>query len=853
MEAMPDSQQPLQRAPATPRLLDSSIPVAGLLQDLRYAVRLIRRQPGFAAVAILAMALGIGATTMLFSVAYGVLLKPLPWADADRLVRVTETRQGRTGRVLGTVSNATFLAWRDHRSTIEDFGGWLTQTATLTGVGDPVRVPIIPTTPSLFPILRVRPLIGRLFDEGEGGRDQPGLVILSYGLWQERFGGRPEIVGQLVQLDDKPYTIVGVMPREFAFPNREVRAWTAWSVPPVMAPNNTQVGVIFRAIGRLRDGATAAQAAAEATSRARGAPDMGFAASALFGAVGPIDVSVTPELQAITADVRPAILVMLAAVGLLLITATANVASLQLARATTRRREMAVRSAIGAGRHRIVRQLLIENAAIGLSGGAAGVAVAAGLQRLMPALLPAGFPRLDAVAVDMNVLLFALAVSVVASIACGLLPAWHIRRVNLVQSLSEDGIAPIGGAMRSPMARTRALIMGGQVAIACMLLVGAALLTRSFVALARADRGYDPVNVLTARLPVPQAYSAEGRSQLLEALVERLRIVPGITHAAYGTALPFVSFGGFTAFTMRSPLNPAVEANVQAAQRIVSPGYFAAMRLRLVAGRTLTDADTTSTPPAIVVNRTFARQYLGEKPIGFHIPQGGPRAGGIRFADPRADWEVVGVVDDMRQEVDAPLQPEIFASMKQITAASTNFGFDPILVIRTAADPTAYVPTLHHLVHDLAPALAVDSVMTMEDRVMTSLAKPRLYAIVLAWFGVFAVLIAGVGLFGVLSFSVAQRTREIGVRSALGAQVRDIVALVLQQALWIVAIGVLFGLAAAVSGVRLLSAFLYGVSPYDPLTFGAVPVAILIVAAVACLVPARRAAKVDPLTALRVG
>ena len=290
---MPDWKQRLQRVFAA----GGGVPLAGLIQDLRYGLRLLRRQPGFAAVAILTMALGIGATTMLFSVAYGVLLKPLPWPDAERLVRVTETRQGRTGRVVGTVSNGTFLAWRDRPSTIEDLGGWLTQTATLGGAGDPARVPIIPTTPSLFPILRVRPLIGRLFRDGEGTRSQPGLVILSYGLWQERFSGRPGIVGHLVQLDDKPYTIVGVMPREFAFPDREARAWTAWSVPAVMGEGGVLVGVIFRAIARLRDGATPAQASAEATSRARSAPDMGVAATALFGAVGPIDVSAVPELR----------------------------------------------------------------------------------------------------------------------------------------------------------------------------------------------------------------------------------------------------------------------------------------------------------------------------------------------------------------------------------------------------------------------------------------------------------------------------------------------------------------------------------------------------------------------------
>ena len=840
-----------KRTFAVPPPVVGSAPLAGVIQELRYGVRVLRRQPGFTAVAILTMALGISATTVLFSVAYGVLLKPLPWPEAERLVRVTETRQGRTGRVPGTVTNGTFLAWREHPSMIEDLGGWRTLTSTLTGAGDPLRVPIISTTPSLFPILKVRPLIGRLFRDGEGASGSPGVVILSYGLWQERFSGRPEIIGDAVRLDDRPHTIVGVMPREFAFPDREARAWTPYDIPQVAAPNGALAGAIFRAIARLRDGATPAQASAEATSRARSAPDMGVVATALFGAVGPIDVSTVPELDAITADVRPAILILLAAVALLLITATANVASLQLSRATTRKREMAVRAAIGAGQGRIVRQLLIENAIVGIGGGIAGLALAAGLQRLLPSLLPVGFPRLDAVVIDIRVLLFALAVSVIASVACGLLPAWHTRRVNLVETLSEDGGAPIGGTMRSPMARTRGLIMAGQVAIACVLLIGGALLTRSLMSLIRADRGYDPVNVLTARLPLPPGYPAERRGQLLETLIGRLRAVPGVTHAAYGTGLPFVSNGALTAFKMRSPLNPSLDVEVQATLRVVSPDYFPAMRLRLVAGRTLSDTDTATTPPAVVVNQMFVRQYLGDHPLGFRIPQRGPRAGAVRFTDQNADWEVVGVVDDMPQDsVEAPPQAEVFASFKQVVLYGN---VDPILVIRTTGDPTAYVSTLRSLVHEQAPTLALDSVMTMEDRVMTSLERPRLYAVVLAWFGAFALLIAGVGLFGVLSSSVAQRTREIGVRSALGARAIDIVALVLRQTLWIVGVGVAIGLAAALIGLRMLSAFLYGISPHDAFTFIAVPIVIVAVAAVACLVPARRAAKVDPLIALRTG
>lgn len=823
----------------------------GLGHDVRYALALLRRQPGFAITAILIMGLGIGAATTMFSIANGVLLSPLPWTNPERLVRVTELRDGRNGRVAGTISNGTFLAWRDQAQTISDLGGWVTQTATLTGAGDPVRLPIIPTTSSLFPLLGVRPHIGRLFAEDDGRAGQPGATLLSYALWQERFGASPEVLGRDLILNETAYTIVGVMPRGFAFPDAEARAWTTWQVPQVVHPNGALAGVIFRAIARLAPGATPAQAAAEATARARSAPDMGLAARALFGAAGPIEVTAVQEIEAITAEVRPAIVIMLGAAGLLLATAIANVASLQLARAISRRREFALRAAIGAGQGRLARQLIVEHALVALGGAVVGLALTFLLLRSLPHLLPGGFPRLDAIAIDIRVLSFAIVASVLASLATALGPARVAGRLSLVDTLAAGDNAGVGAGPRASGNRTRAVIIAGQIAAACLLLVAATLLGRSLIALAAADRGYDPSNVLTARLPLPQGFPVERRGPLLEALIARLDGVPGVTRAAYATGLPLLSAGAFAAFDMPSPHDPGVPVAVQATQRLVSPGYFEAMRLRIVEGRALTDADQPTSPPVVLVNRTFANRYLNGDGLGRRLPLRGPRAGSLRFSEADTDAEIVGIVDDIRQDGAAePPQPEIFASLGQILPTAVR-STEPILVVRTSGDPVAMVPTLRALVAEQDPTLALDSVMSMDDRISASLARPRLYAVVLVLFAGVAIVIAAAGLFAVLSFSVSLRTREIGLRAALGADARALIALVARQALSIVIPGLIVGLAAAAATARLIATFLFGVGPYDLGTFAAVAVFVIAVATAACLLPARRAATVDPASALR--
>jgi putative ABC transport system permease protein len=823
----------------------------GLWGDVRYSARLLKREPGFALVAMLTIGLGIGLTTTWFSVAYGVLLRPLPWPDADRIMRVTESRRGQQGRLRGTIANGSFLAWRDRPSTIEELGGYGVNSNSMTvsrSAMEPVRVVVGRATPSLFHVLRATPLRGRIFNDAEapmagvGAYPDPQVVILSWGLWQDWFGGRDDAIGAALRIDDLPVTVIGVMPRDFRFPTPESRAWLPMPIGAVKDGKVLRLQ-IFGALARLAPGATPEQASSEATSRARSAPDPGMAAVAMFGSTAPSDISVTPAIAAMTADVRPAILLLFAAVGLLLVTVTANIGSLQLARATTRRREMAVRAAIGAGGTRLVRQLVTESAVLGVGSGLLGLALTVAMIAALPAILPADFPRAAEIAINLPVLGCALAVSLVVSVACALFPAAEASRVDLSAALASDSAASSGGAWRSRSGRLRTAIMALQVAVACLLLVGASLLGRSFLSLMHADRGYDPVNVLTARVDLPRRYNGPLRAAFADAAIDRLRAAPGIVTAAAGNALPMVSGGSNFGFSMPSPRDPALTLQVQTMVRHVSPEYFAAMRLRLLQGRLLSDADTQATRPVVVVNRSFAQRYLGAKPIGTRLPLG--------FGEGRPNCDVVGIVDDMRQgDVTDALSPEVFASYRQ---HPDRLAAPLILLARTVGDPMAQVPALREVVRAQDPTVALDSVMTLEERIATSLARPRIYAVLIGGLALSALVVAAVGLFGVLSYAVAQRSREIGIRTALGARAGDIVRLVLRHAVLMAAAGIVAGLATAAAAVRLLSGFLFGVTARDPLTFVAVPLLLLAAAAIACVVPARRASKVDPLIVLKSG
>jgi putative ABC transport system permease protein len=813
--------------------------LAGLGQDLRYTFHMMRRQWAHSAVVALTLALGVGSTTVLFSVADGVLLKPMPWPDADRLVRVYETRQG-SARKPVFLTNGTYLAWSDKPATVESVAGWSAHLSTLTGGGQAERVRVVETTANLFAMLGARPARGRLFATVSGGRADTTEVVLSHQLWQRRFGGAADVIGRPLRIDGQPYRVVGVMPPGFGFPDRDVFAYIPFDVPPVGGKNG-QGGTMamFSAIAKLRPGATPAQAAAEATSRGRAVPDPGLVTMAVFGTRGAVQVSAVPLLDSVVGEVRPALLVFLAAVGLLLVVATANVASLQLARATSRRREIAIRSALGAGTARLTRQLLVENVIVGQIGGLAGLGLAAALIRALPALAPADFPRVGDISLDWRVALFSLGVSLVASLVFGLAPVLQARGVDVAGALAEDGLAPVGGHTRSKTARARLLIMTGQIATAAILLVGAALLARSFLALMHADRGYNSANLLTTQVALPEdAFPPQRRAEVLDHLMDRLRAVPGVTAAAYSTRLPLASGGEILAAFPVPARKGSGTVSAHAAIRQVSPGFFAALGLRVREGRGFTDGDSRTSGEVLVVNRSFARQYLDSPAVGTRLPT------------EKGTREVVGVIDDANYGAATDtVQPEIYTCIHQ---ANSGFGFQVAAVlVRTTGDPGRLTPILGSLVREQGSSIALGPVMTMEDRVLTSLARPRLYAVLLGGFAAFALAVAGVGLFGVLSYTVSLRAREIGVRASLGATPWNIIGLVVRQATFVTAAGLIVGLGAAAALAHLLGSLLYGVAATDPMTFVAVGALLASVAVVACVVPARRAARVDPVRVLR--
>jgi putative ABC transport system permease protein len=836
-------------------------PFAGLGLDLRLSLRLLWRQRGFAVVSIAMIALGIAATTSIFSVVNGVVLKPLPLPGAEGLVRVMEVGALQSGAT--DVSNLTLTTWIESPATIEGIGTWSPEhSVELDGPNGATQVRYASVSPSLFPLLRAAPLIGRHFSEAQPVDDErrrPTEVILSYGFWQERFGGAPDVLGKTLDLEHWPRsTIIGVMPQGFEWPSSAARLWVPTPhLGPVVTYRPGKNGRTwtwftvseFNALARLKPGFTAEQAAAEATGRVN-APggDFADARQRVFGGDGTVRIRVVPLLEWSLQDVQPALWMLLAAVGLLFAAAIGNVVNLQLARAAKRQQEVAVRTAIGAGGARLARQLFVETLPIAVIGGALGFAITAALLRLLPILLPANFPRVQEVALDGRVLGVAVGLTFLVSILTGLLPMRLSRRLKLTAVLADAGSAPTTVRARAAGARSRALIIASQVAVAALLLVGAALLGQSFLRMVAVDRGYELANVLTAHVLYNPLKATHGSFRpFYDRVLSHLPSMPGVTHAGITSRLPMMTDAGRSVEVSE---RTAPTRRLPALSRIVSLDYFDAMGMRVTRGRGFTRKDVYGSEQVMLVNETFAARYLSGKPLNvvLHAPF---HSVGSEYG-PDSLFRIVGVVADVKGQGPAdPVEPEIYANYTQFGKLGEGPGESQFLAVRTTGNPAALARDLQQFVSSLSPWASLENVMTMEARVERTLARPRLYVTLVSGFAAFAVIVALMGLFGGLSYSVAQRTREIGVRSALGATPGNIMSLVLRQGGVMVIAGLAIGLGTATWASRFLAGFLFGVQPTDTGTLVGVGVGLTVVALFACAIPAWRASRIDPLEALR--
>jgi putative ABC transport system permease protein len=811
-------------------------------KDLRDAVRALRRNPVFTAVAVLTLALGIGANTAIFSVVNGVLLRPLPYPAPEQLVAIRNVWEGNDDGA-HSISPAEYFDYRDRLSAFEHLGVSALDEFNLTGAGEAERVPGARISDGVFAALGVTPALGRVFSREE---DVPrsDVVVLAYGLWQRRFGGAASAIGSRIVVDGEARTIVGVMPEGFRIPDDLSSATPAELFVPLGLDRvsvRIRVSHFLSGVGRLKRGVTPAQGNADVAAVAsrfvtefpNDYPEkMRFAARAV------------PLLDSVVGDVRPILTVLLGAVGFVLLIACANVAGLLLARTEARRRELAIRTALGAGRGRLVRQLLAESVVLAVSGGSLGVALAVGTTRLLVALRPPNVPRLEAIGVDGRVLLAALIASTVVGLGVGLLPAAQASRADVQSMLREGGRGTAGS--RRQTAR-RALVIG-EVAIALVLLVGAGLMTKSFVRLLSVDPGYRVDHVLTVPVSLPAArYQEAGQViDFFRELTARVSALPGVTTAGAVAGIPLAAERGDLGINIEGRPVPPGATRPRADWQVVTPGYFRAIGMRMLRGRGIESADLATTPGVVVINEAMARRYWpGEDPIGKRFTLGGRAGPGL--------VTIVGVVADVRQaSLAATAEPEMYLAHTQFRfwgSGSILRSLD--LVVRTAGEPGALARAVRETVASLDRQLAIGTFRTMEDVRGESVARPRFLMLLFSAFSILAFAIAVIGVYGVVAYGVAQRRRELGIRLALGARPSKLAAMVVRNGAALALVGIVSGLAVALAMTRFLSGFLFGVTPNDPATLALVVVTLGGAALVASWLPARRAARTDPVEVLR--
>lgn len=795
-----------------------------LMRDLRYGWRTLAKSPGFTFVAVLTLALGIGANISIFSLINAVLLRPLPFKEPERLVMVWERRQS-SGDSNIPVSGQEFAAWREQSSSLENIAILQGLALNLTGAGDPAKIPALNVSPEFFPVLGLQPVLGRTFLPGEDQAGDKRIVVLSAGLWKRLFASDPEIVGKAVTLSDQSYTVVGVVSWAGVIPwNPDPDVWLP--IDSSVAAQ-TAAGHSCQVIARLRSGVTLELAQkdlahiSEQLEQRNPNNNLGHR------------VNVSPLEEGVVASVRPALLVLFGAVGFVLLIACANVANLSLARAAARQKEIAIRTALGAPRRRLVRQLLTESCLLAVMGGGAGLLLALWITGLLPKIEAVDIPRIDQISIDGRVMAVTVGFSLLTGIITGMAPALRSSKPNLSQCLN-DGTRTSGGPSRR---RFGSLLVVLEVALALVLLVGGGLMLKSFARLVSVDPGFDPHNVLRVdlSLPGPRYPNAPQQRAFYEQLIERIKALPGVEAVGATSQTPLKPGENWAPFLIEGRPAPSPDQTTYAAVRSVSADYFRVMNIPLRHGRVFTEFDVSQAAPTIVINETMAHMFWStEDPLGMRI----------RIAASPL-LTVVGVVGDVRHGgLNSRPHAEMFLSHLQAPQASL------AVMVRTAGDSLKLATPVREQVGQLDRDLPM-TITTMDQIFSDSVGGRRFNALLLTIFGVLALGLAVVGVFGVVNYSVTQRTREIGVRLALGAQRRDIFRLVVGQGMVMTLLGVGIGLAGAFALTGLLSGLLFGVSPTDPFTFLAVSLLLTAVALFASYIPARRAMKVDPMAALR--
>ena len=809
--------------------------IEDLIRDLRYGVRVLAKSPLFTAISVVTLALGIGANTAIFSVVNALLLRPLPYRDADRIVMVWEISP--TGRHQNVTSRANFLRWREQTSSFENLAAFTDQRLNLTGDGEPEQVSVQLATPELFQILGVEPLLGRALAPDDARPDAPSTVVLSYGLWQRRYGGDPQAVGRTITLNGAPCLVAGVMPLGFQWQvgqnsgiGRPAEIWAVLSMP---TEGPATLGRFLSVVAFLKPDVSFEQADAEmktiAARIAQDVPQYNAGTSA----------EVLPLREQFVGNVRPALLMLLGAVGFVLLIACANVANLQLARAASRQKEVALRTALGAHRGRIVRQLLTESLLLSLLGSLVGLGLAWWGIKALLAISPRDLINLQAIGIDPAVLGWSLGVSLLTGLIFGLAPAFEAARVNLNDALKEGGSKGAGGQGGN---RLRNMLVIAEVALALVLLVSAGLLVKSFDRLQKIDTGFDTDNVLTMVVPLSTRKYQEDRQVInfFREATGRIRSLPGVRDVGMVNYLPlYGGLGAATIFTIEGQPAPERGHEPSTTVRVADPGYFRTMGISLRRGRTFTDAETTEARHVVLISEAMARRHFpDEDPIGKRIS--------VAFFPEPNPTEIIGVVEDVRYDsLVEEAEPTVYFAHSELTYPFMT------LAVRADGDPLAVAPAVRREISALDADQPVSDVRSMAQVMAETVGRARFNTQLLALFAGLATLLAAVGIFGVMNYSVTLRTREIGIMLALGAQPGRVRLLVLRQGFLLTFIGVGIGLGGALALTRLLSGLLFGVEASDPATFAAIAVLLTLVSLFACYLPARRATKVDPLVALR--